>query len=83
MYLGHRQRRSCIERPHTLERQLLSYPEQLPAFWRERWITTLRRPASEVMDIPPAGKEELLKASDPIELTRIRGEAGKGDYGEE
>ena len=59
MYLGRRQQRTYIECPHIVERQLFSNPEQLFAFLSERWTATLRRLASEVMDIPPVREEEL------------------------
>ena len=61
-YQGRRQRRASLESPHTVERQLFFNLEQLFAFLSEHWPATLRRLASEVMDILAPRKEELIES---------------------
>ncbi len=82
-YQGRRQWRASLESPHTVERQLFSNLEQFFAFLSEHWPATLRRLASEVMDILAPRKEELLKAYEPDRTYPNQGRGWEGlDYGE-
>ncbi len=61
---------ASLESPHTGERQSFTSLEQCFAFLRKRCSSRAGAPA------------QALNLSDLIELTRIRGGAGKEGYGE-